>query len=290
MLSDNNRFNGRYRAKVTEVNIDENQYAAIRVFIPEMMTDLDPDYDEDEMGLVAYPANSFIGGQNSDGDDSVNQGSVMVPPLDSYVWIFFENGDPNSPFYTNGFTYKLNETLPENQGSEDSSKVYTLLKTNTGKAIVISDSPDNERVEITGKKADPTKVYEINDNQTVILMDERDGKEKILIKTKKGDYLNIDTVEQKLNIYFKNGITIKTDADFSLDVMGDLIFNTQKNIFMTAKTNIHTKSDSGNINLDGLNVSIRGSSVAVDGGLALGSGASQPAEAAIPVEPKGERD
>jgi len=299
MLAEEFKWYGNYRAKVTDNNIDNNVYGGVKVFIPDMMTSLDPEFDETEMGIVAYPASGHsIGAPNPESDPSFYQGSIVVPSIGSYVWIFFEGGDPNRPFYTASFNYKLHELPPENKTGKDPTKVYTLLKSHSGRSIVISDSDDNQRVEITGKKRSLSgppsgkadSVSKIDGNQTVILLDERSGKDKFLIRTHKGDFLNIDIKNGELHVSFSGGIYFKSGGNITMDSAGEFHVAGEKGIFLESK--------SGDVNIKGMStvaleatgaVSLRGATVPIDAAPALAQGASVPAKPAMPTSPKGDR-
>lgn len=245
-------FFGFHRAEVTEVDItvdsEANDFGAIRVFIPDIMTGDDPYYDPSTMGLIALPANNPVGGRNDKNDGSYGWGSVMVPRVGDWVWIFFEAGDPSKPFYFSALNIKNTKLPPENRGVTEPHKVYTLLKTYDGRSLIVSDSSDVQRIELTGKyqtgpaeepDGDDTDPYTIDDNQTTILFDERDGKEKILIRTHKGDFLHIDVDEQKLQAYFTEDISIKTDADLHLQVSKDVHFQVGGNMYTEIGKNKH---------------------------------------------------
>jgi hypothetical protein len=226
--SDGNKLFGFYRARVVEVDVEEdgekNKYGCIRVFVPDVLEG--DDFDEFNSGIKAYPATSIMGGYNSeDGEDtSWYSGSIIVPPLNSYIFVFFEGGNIDQCFYFSAFNSKIHPILPENRGVSLPHKVYTLLKTGAGRSIVICDSPDQARVEITGRKrkikdgpvGDKSSVYTIDGNQTTILLDERPGKEKLLIRSHKKDFINFDIENQELEIFVKNGIKIKTDGLLNL--------------------------------------------------------------------------
>jgi hypothetical protein len=244
------KYLGFYRAKVVEVNIENNNYGGIRVFIPDLMTTLDPDYDENKMGIIAYPANSPLGGRNPENKDSYYTASVYIPPKGSFVWVFFEMGDVNRPYYFASLDIRTSKLPPENRNVQEPHKVYTIIKSGKGRSIIVADSEDVQRVEITGKKrmlqgADPAgnadSVYETDGNQTTILLDEKEGAEKLLIKTHYGDYLNIDISNRRLNAYFSNGIRIKTDQKLSIQAGTNIEIKAGQEIHMDA-INVWTNS------------------------------------------------
>jgi len=300
------RMFGFYRAEVKEVDIsidsEENDYGAIRVFIPDLMTEDDPGYDPSKMGLIALPGNNPVGGRNDKNEGSYGWGTVMVPRVGDWVWIFFEAGDPSKPFYFAALNIKNTKLPPENLGVEEPHKVYTLLKTYDGRSIIVSDSSDVQRIELTGKYRDgaatepdgsDTDPYTIDDNQTTILLDERSGKEKILIRTHKGDFLHIDVDEQKLQAYFAEDIIIKTDANLHLQVASDVHFQVGGNMYTEIYKDKHTVVDGSLYNqvlenrhervlgdshrsVEGSdNITISGDSIIdVGGGYGLGSGST----------------
>ena len=230
---------GNYRAKVVS-NKDKEQFGRVLVWIPDLMQGI-PDTE----GIVARPANNPIGGRNKQEGENKNYyaGTSYIPANGSWVWLFFESGNVNRPYYFAALDIQNTTTLPENRVGSNYTEKWVIFKSHEGRTIVISDDPDDARVEITGKKrnlkeppsGDVESVYEIDKNQTSILLDEREGKEKILIRTHKGDYLHIDIDDQKLYIEFENDIEIKTRGGFKL----------------TASDNIDIKSTVGDINIQG---------------------------------------
>lgn len=250
-----NKLLGTYRARVVEVDIEQdgekNCYGSVKVYIPDLMNNLiDKNIDEFKSGILAYPSNNPIGGYNSDDPDKTSfyASSVYIPRKNSYVRVYFENGDPSRCFYLGPWQDKLAKLPPENRGThagEEPHKVTTIFKSGEGRSIVISDSRNTERVEITGKKRDlsdsdgpqgnSSSVLKIDGNQTTILIDERSGKEKILIKTYKGDFLNINTDERTLEVFFKNDIAFKTDGVFSIESKRGIIFKTNGDFAVSSK-------------------------------------------------------
>jgi hypothetical protein len=232
-----NKLFGFYRAKVVE-NKDQHMFGRVLVWIPDLMTNI-----PENKGIWARPANNPIGGRNTQYDsDNHYMGSCYIPRKGAWVWIFFEMGNINRPYYFAGLDIEQAKVLPENQSGSNYQDKWTIFKSHDGRTIVISDDPDDARVEITGKKrklknppsGDTASVYTIDENQTTILLDERDGKQKILIRTYKGDFLNIDIKNQKLQAQFESDIIIKTKGKFQ----------------MTADDNIDIKSKTGDVHIE----------------------------------------
>ena len=301
------KYFGIYRARVVEVDIVENDYqdyGAIKVSIPDFMIDqIDTNIDMYKDGLIAYPANNPIGGRNTQDKDGTSyyQGTVYIPQKNSYVWIFFEGGNLDQPRYLSAWDCRASKLPPENRNVDEPHKVFTVLKTNSGRTIVVSDSEDVQRIELTGKKrklsgSDPAgnseSTYVIDENQTTILFDEREGKEKILIRTHKGDYIHIDIDERKLQLSFENDINIKTNGNLSIDVAKDLHIKTAGNQYIHSKGEQHLKSEqSGCITYDkGVNINSTGN-VRIDGNRTLvQSGITKRSASSNPRTPSGERD
>jgi len=307
---------GNWRAKVVN-NKDKKKFGRVKVWIPDLMPEV-----EEKKGLWARPANNPVGGRNMECDsDHHYMGSSFIPKKGSWLFVFFEGGNINSPYYFGALDLQNTKVLPENQLGSNYQDKWTLLKTHEGRAIVISDDASDARTEITGKKrqlnspptGDTSSVYIIDGNQTTILFDEREGKEKILIRTYKGDFLHIDIDEQKLQAYFKSDILIKTDENFKLTCNGDIdIVSTTGDIKVTAeagnidvKANAKMNHESGedtnilsNSNLNyqasniingraGGNMNHDASNIVEQSGAA---GPALSATSAIKTDPKGERD
>jgi hypothetical protein len=223
------RYYGIYRAQVIN-NKDPDKKGRVKIWIPDIMPTVDK-----SVGIWARPGNNPVGGRNVEGDSAHHfSGTSYIPLNGSWVFIFFEGGNPNRPYYLSALDIENTTVLPENQKGTNYELKWTIFKSHMGRCIVISCDPDDERVEITSKKrtltgpptGDLDSVYTIDGNQTTVLLDERSGKEKLLIRTRKGDFLHIDIDEQKFQAYFKSDIHILTDA----------------NLYMTAKGNMHLKS------------------------------------------------
>ena len=182
------RFYGFYRARVVD-NVDTQDYGRVLLFIPDIMHSV----VETDTGLWAWPANNPLGGRNTTEDEGQNyMGSSYIPKIGSWLWVFFEQGNPNRPYYWMSLNLENAKVLPENQVGTSKSDKWVIFKSHDGRTIVVSDDDDDARVEITGKKrlitkgtdidgnatdpsGDTDSVYTIDDNQTSILLDEREG-------------------------------------------------------------------------------------------------------------------
>ncbi len=300
------KYYGFYRAKVVD-NKDPDKYGRVFIWIPDLMPIVD-----DTEGIWARPGNNPIGGRNmEDQDTNYYEGTSYIPRIGSWLWIFFENGNINRPYYWGALDIENTETLPEVQQGENYEHKWVLFKSHKGRAIVISDDPNDERVEITGKKrklntpptGDWDSVYEIDDNQTTILLDEVEGREKLLIRTVKGDYIHIDIDEQELQVYFKNDIKIQTDGNLHLKVAKNIRIESGENTWLTvggdtshqttnfynsALMNTNHFSGIGDFKTAGAIISQNtGGMYAVDSSIEVKEvGASIPATPATPAEPE----
>ena len=256
---------GFYRGKVIDSH-DLKKLGRVKMWIPDLM----PEGAAEEMdpclkGLWAHPANNAMGGRNlpdmmgdiCEFDEGWYQGSCLIPPEGSWMWIFFENGDPNWPYYFAAADTGARKVLPENQQGPDWEKKWTIIKTRMGRVILCSDDTDDERVEITGKKrlitnepdGDDDSVFTIDENQTTILMDERAGHEKLLIRDYRGNYINLRTndegVQDQLHIYMKDDIHIETLKNLYIKTGEDMHIENGAKYKLHAKDTIDVKGDMG---------------------------------------------
>lgn len=323
-------YNRFFRAKVVD-NVDPENFGRVKIYCPDLMPLID-----DNEGIWAKSANNPVGGRNSEGGpDNHFMGSSYRPAKDSWVWVFFENNNINRPYYFGALDLQNTKILPECRVGIDTEQKWVLLKTHDGRCIVISDDDKDARIEFTGKKrgiktppsGDTDSVYTIDGNQTTILFDERDGLEKILIRTHKGDFLHIDINEQKLQGYFKEGIVLKTDGSYDVFAKNINLKATEKlnqesgddmNVKSGSKMNVESEAhmnvkSNSEINMESVTdisiksngkiieeasgiLSLKGSQVVADPRISEGGGLAQPAKSAAPAgaadeaDPKGERD
>jgi len=289
---------GMYRAKVVD-NQDPLLFGRVMVWIPDIMPLVD-----NKSGIWARPANNPIGGRNlEEGSDNHFLGTSYIPKSGSWVWIFFEAGNINRPYYFAALDLENAKVLPECQIGSSPSNKWVVFKSHDGRCIIISDDPDDARVEITGKKrslssppsGDTNSVLTIDGNQTTILLDERDGKEKILIRTYKGDFINIGIDDSTLQAYFASDIQIKTDGSLFLTADSDIYLYSGGSIFQESVGDTNIKSN-GKMNREALkdinDLTTTGNinSDALEGYIFDQSRKSSPAEPSIEATPEGDRD
>jgi len=236
---------GNWRALVVN-NKDKEQFGRVMVWVPDLMPEVDR-----TKGIWARPANNPMGGRNMEGStDNHFAGTSYIPKRGSWVFIFFEGGNINRPYYFGALDLENTKVLPENQLGSNHQDKWTIIKTHRGRAIVVSDDPDDARVELTGRKrklstpptGDTASVYQIDGNMTTILLDERSGKHKVLIRTYKGDFLHIDIDERNLQAYFKNDIVIKCDNDLKITANGNIDIK-------SLAGDIKVQADSGSVDI-----------------------------------------
>jgi len=236
---------GNFRAKVVD-NKDKQKFGRVLIWIPDLMPQV-----SDSQGIWARPANNPLGGRNMENDGEHHyMGTSYIPKIGAWVFIFFEGGNVNRPYYFGALDLENTPVLPENQLGSNYEDKWTIFKSHEGRVIVISDDPDDERIEIGGKKrqltepptGDTASVYNIDDNMTTILFDERDGKEKILIRSYKGDFIHFDIDERKIQIEINDDVEIECKNSFFLTVENDI------NI-LSRNRDIYIDADNGSINM-----------------------------------------
>lgn len=245
-----NTLFGFYRALIVD-NKDPDKYGRVLVWIPAIMPEVEI---KKENGLWARPANNEVGGRNltklvEGSDEHYYMGASHIPKIGSWVFIFFEAGNINNPYYFGSCDLENTPVLPENQVGSNYEDKWTIFKSHKGRTLVVSDDPDDERVEITGKKREITNeptgdiesVFKIDDNQTVILLDEREGLEKILIRTVKGDYIHVDIDQRRLQAYFEDDIRIECGNEISIKAANNIRIETDTNMFIQTGKNMDTK-------------------------------------------------
>lgn len=259
---------GFYRGIVLDnrdpsIDKEGKTYGRVKVHIPAIM-------EEETCGIWAYPGNNPIGGRHtlsisekkdSNGGKQEYCGCFYVPPNNAAVWIFFENGDSNRPFYIGGLDIKSKEAPPECIGGSKPEERWIVFRSPQGRTIVISDDEENCRIEITGKKSSVSDPYGIKGNQKTILIEDGQN-EKILISDQNGNYVNINTKTNDINVNAKNIVRIHADNSIYLDTN----YIGMKCSAIGINSNDLDASLGGGARIGGGKVSFTGSAVAFDAG------------------------
>lgn len=270
-------FFGNYRALVNDAH-DPKKQGRVKLWIPKLMPEIDQ-----TKGIWGRPANNPLGGRNKDnaGIDSNNadcyfQGTCLIPPIGSWVYVFFEDGDPNEPRYFGACDVGQHSagderSVPiENQQWDEWEKKWTLFKSKQGRTIIVSDDPKDTRVEITGKKrlmnvaphGNDDSVYTVPGNQTVILLDERSGNhdsankgrkiEKFLIRDHRNNFISFWIGEDELHVEFDKDIHVNSKNGFIyVSAEKDIHITSKKeSIYVKAEKNIHVKTVTESLYVD----------------------------------------
>ena len=250
-------WDGFYRAKVID-NKDTQFRGRVKVWIPDIMPEVDP-----SKGIWARPANNCVGGRNSEesGTDHYYQGSCLIPVKGSWIFIFFENGNPSQPYYFCSGEFGQSKVPVECQIGTQYWNKWIIFKSKNGHTIVISDDPGDERTEITGKKrqlsgsdvsGNVDSVFPIEGNQSTIVIDDRSGKEKILIKDYKGNFINLNTATGTLDVQITGDLKLKATGKVYITGQQGIELKTTlpaSNINIEANQDVNVKSDLGNVNI-----------------------------------------
>jgi uncharacterized protein involved in type VI secretion and phage assembly len=141
---------GKYRGVVTDNN-DPNGLGCLRVKVQDVLGDQESGW--------ALPALPYTG-------DGV--GLYLIPPVDAFVWVEFEHGDPDYPIWTGSFWLSQRAVPTEASGPD-----IKLLKTDIA-TITINDSNDESSITIettNGLKIvmDTNGIEMSNGSQTITL-------------------------------------------------------------------------------------------------------------------------
>lgn len=137
-----NKFYGRYRGTVA-INIDPKQLGRLMVRVPDVLGN--------DSSIWAEPATPLVG---------TNMGFSFVPPVNSGVWVEFQQGDPNYAVWTGGWRGSVadvpaaaNKAPPTNPPIVIQSQTQNqlVISATPGEGITIETSagPTGPRVEIT---------------------------------------------------------------------------------------------------------------------------------------------
>ena len=136
------RFYGPYRGTVA-INIDPKQMGRLMVRVPDVLGN--------DSCIWAEPATPLVG---------PNMGISCVPPVNSGVWVQFQQGDPNYAVWTGGWRgtatdvpAAANKPLPTNPPIVIQSQTLNrlVISATPGEGITIETSagPIGPRIEIT---------------------------------------------------------------------------------------------------------------------------------------------
>lgn len=142
-----NPFYGKYRGIVKDIN-DPEKRGRLRAVVQDVLGK--------EYTGWALPCTPYAG---------KGVGLFLIPPVNSLVWIEFENGDPDYPIWTGCFWAKTGE-VPAEQGNPDIKILKTQFCT-----IKLDDSSDNE-----GKNKGITIETKIGNEERKIVMDHKEIK------------------------------------------------------------------------------------------------------------------
>lgn len=115
-------FYGRYRGTVA-VNIDPQQMGRVMVRVPDVLGN--------ESCIWAEPATPLTG---------TSMGLSFVPPVNSGVWVEFQQGDPNYAIWTGGWRGSVAD-VPPSANQEPPTNPPIVLQSQTLNQIIISATP-----------------------------------------------------------------------------------------------------------------------------------------------------
>lgn len=168
------RVYGRRKARVMNVD-DPEQRGRVKVFIPGLMTG--PATDVNQQTDWADPV--MLMGEHP---DDVEVGTFVVPPVNTYVWVEFQQGHFDFPIYHGGF-WRRNKEIPSlARGADDGSNIgpttvgpatvpmttagmsgypkNRMMRTPAGHIIEVDDTDSRARIRIRHKSGTVIEMQE----------------------------------------------------------------------------------------------------------------------------------
>jgi len=146
------------------------------------------------------------------------RGSFFLPEVDDEVLVAFENGDINKP-YMIGMLWNGKDKPPDT--NENGKNDLRFIKSRSGHKIILDDKDGEEKITIIDKTEKRKIVFDVKEKLIDIQNEEADG---------------------KINVYSKCDIDITTDAKLNITAKDDITIKSDKNIILDAKEKISTKS------------------------------------------------
>lgn len=198
-----------YRAKCVE-NKDPSKQGRVRVWIPELMEGT----VNDDKGVWVRPAPHTYSGNAETGSDGVDDcGSLTVPPIGAYVYVFFEMSDPNKGCYFCGATVK--DSIPtECQAGGNWYKKDVLCKRPTGRVVMVSDD-DSLDAGVVIRSKDRSKGKRTvkgtplrTDSMQIVIQENANGK-YIRLNDGSGNFILIDEAATVIQLHINTGTDVK---------------------------------------------------------------------------------
>ena len=202
----NLKFNGIYRALVVST-ADTEKLGRIRARVYPMFADIAAEYLP-----WAVPAMSIFTGAGLDTSvtPNVSYGSFCVPDENTFVFVFFENGDPYQPVY---FASAPTATYGLPASRETNYPARRVLRTLIGIEIYIDDTANELKV------SHPT-----------------------------GTWLKIDQAG-KVFVYSKDDLSIEVEGNVEATVAGDVNVDVTGNVEATVAGDVNVVAQ-GDINAE----------------------------------------
>ena len=224
-INDIEKYSKIYRGKCI-FNSDPLKQGRIKAWIPEMM---DGTVNDDE-GVWIRPASFTFAGNSEDGIDGADDcGSVIIPPVGSYIYIFFEQGDPSKGRYFAGAS--VDNSIPtECQNGQEWFNKHVILKTPKGKLLMISDAPDDGGIIIRStdrsKNKREVKDTPLRSDSIEIAIQDTDKDKYILVNDGNKNYFLINEKDTEITCELNTGTKIFMSKDgMDINVVGDLNIN-----------------------------------------------------------------
>lgn len=223
------RYFGMYRGEVLD-NQDPLLNGRIKVNVFGVYDGI----KEDLLPWAIY-SDPLMGGQS-------DLGGFFVPNIDSHVWVFFENGDPEQPVYFAGAPSR--DDGPSEITSKGTYPENKIFKTRAGHLIEIDDTDGDTRIHVFHQSG-TFKEYK----------DNGDSEEHVV-----GDlYIMVDG---DADIHVVGDVDETVEGNVTRQINGNLTENVDGDVVRTAgsiseeSSSTSSYTASGNVTIDGSRIDI----------------------------------
>ena len=259
MLKTPTELNGIYRARV-ENNVDPLHIGRVQIRVPMIHRTISSGGTSTDLLPWASYCSSIGAGYN--------YGSFIVPEIGEYVWVLFEDYDPEKPVYI-GSVFGTDSTLEKKYGSDETTGVWSgVVGANEVPLESQREAPSHKMV--YKSRLGSMMYFDTDEDKNAVAIEDANG-QKFKISSSEGkvftlmegeDNVVVKIHDGKVDIGYEGGRGIQvipSNGDIVLKASGATI-TLSDSITMQADS-VSVKSSSFNVNAN--SIKMRGGNVTI---------------------------